>query len=610
MIEEKPFTEQLKSKQWLTDGINEINKYSKMQEAFKEIAKYIKSMRNRFNETKLVFYDEIETLRIKFERGKDAAKKYQERWKYINEEFQRIFIEKNINFKRDLDSSWVREFIETRHLRKKNISFAEPSLEMSAQADGMSRKTKALYLCIKKQMSRENHPISKINKKFAEVFCLCYKQFVDRSRTTTDKLKKRLDYLNLRMLSMSKGEEIIVPRPGLERSESELSPKFREQPNYLLTQQVVGDIKIFIKIIISMTCNYYLPVIMESELQDMKEDLVETVTNLILSKEVYRIVFSFFRLEFTQLEKNLKDRFKEYRKITPGEWRVNEYFRCDASSPILKIYQDIVKKDMKSMFSEPMSINFEPPHRYSTSNRGIVRSRSFVEEHKGSFEDEEEEKEKHEPTYYEDCDKLSGWEVSKRRSKSFEYIDGLPYNDQIAKLPKFKDIQGRLQTKPFHQAIIKLRELDDREGPMMKVRLLEQVNWMIKDNISKFWEGIPVDESHLTITQDTKIPLYIYVVLKSKLVNLPAHIKFIQEFTTRYIHENNLGSNLALYESAMTIVADKQRNTLANVIDFQELLKRTTANNESFVSSVFNDDTDPFYEFTIREDQSDYLARS
>lgn len=79
MIEEKPFTEQLKSKQWLTDGINEINKYSKMQEAFKEIAKYIKSMRNRFNETKLVFYDEIETLRIKFERGKDAAKKYQER---------------------------------------------------------------------------------------------------------------------------------------------------------------------------------------------------------------------------------------------------------------------------------------------------------------------------------------------------------------------------------------------------------------------------------------------------------------------------------------------------------------------------------------------------
>jgi hypothetical protein len=50
-----------------------------MQNAFKEIAKYVKAMRTRFNDTKLVFYDEIETLRIKYERGKDAAKKYQER---------------------------------------------------------------------------------------------------------------------------------------------------------------------------------------------------------------------------------------------------------------------------------------------------------------------------------------------------------------------------------------------------------------------------------------------------------------------------------------------------------------------------------------------------
>lgn len=199
------------------------------------------------------------------------------------------------------------------------MSFAEPSLEISAQVDGMSKKTKALLLCIKKQMNRENHPISKINKKFAEVFSQCYKRFVDKSRTTTYNLKKRLDNLNQRMLSLSSREDIPTPRPGLERSESEVVFNFREQPNYLLTQQVVGDIKIFIQIIISMTNDYYLPVIKEFELQDMREDLIETITNLILSKEVYRIVFSFFRLEFTQIEKNLKDRFKEYRGITPAE---------------------------------------------------------------------------------------------------------------------------------------------------------------------------------------------------------------------------------------------------------------------------------------------------
>lgn len=256
------------------------------------------------------------------------------------------------------------------------------------------------------------------------------------------------------------------------------------------------------------------------------------------------------------------------------------------------------------MFSEPMSINFEPPHRASAGTKGVQRSRSYVEEHRRSFE-HEEEKEEH--TYYEQL--LCG-EINKRRSKSLEYIEGVPYNDQIAKLPKFKEIRSRLQTKPFKQAILKLKELDEREGPMMKVRLLEQVNCMIKDSISKFWEGIPVDESHLTITQDTKIPFYIYVVLKSRLVNLPAHIKFIQEFTTRYIHENNLGSNLALYESAMTIVADKERNTLSNVITFQDMPNRAIMYNESYISSACNDDTDPFYEFTVREDASESLARS
>ena len=46
------------------------------------------------NEIKLVYYDGIETLRIKFEQGASAAKKYQERCNNINEEFQRIFIKK------------------------------------------------------------------------------------------------------------------------------------------------------------------------------------------------------------------------------------------------------------------------------------------------------------------------------------------------------------------------------------------------------------------------------------------------------------------------------------------------------------------------------------
>ena len=125
---------------------------------------------------------------------------------------------------------------------------------------------------------------------------------------------------------------------------------------------------------------------------------------------------------------------------------------------------------------------------------------------------------------------------------------------------------------------------------MKKVRLLEKVNTMIKEHIERFWEGMPIDPMNLTITQDTKIPLYIYIVIKSKIVNLAAHIKFINEFTTSYVQQSYLGNNLALYESAMMIVADKQRNTIYNVIDQNEVFKKINDNFASFATSMFNED--------------------
>lgn len=128
-----------------------------------------------------------------------------------------------------------------------------------------------------------------------------------------------------------------------------------------------------------------------------------------------------------------------------------------------------------------------------------------------------------------------------KRSRSFEQKEQPHKKFNLPKLPKLWEIKNRLQRKPFHKAILKLREINTREGPMMKVRLLEQVNILIKEEISNFWQGIPINESHLVITQDIKIPLYIYIVIKCQLVNLAAHIKFIQEFTTNYVHENNLG---------------------------------------------------------------------
>lgn len=110
-----------------------------------------------------------------------------------------------------------------------------------------------------------------------------------------------------------------MPVKVIETSDGEFSPPFREKPNYLLTRQVVGDVKIFIKIMLTLVLQYYEPVIKRSEFSIMKEDIIEAITNIIITNDVYKIAFSFFRLEFTELEKNLRDRYKEFKNITPGQ---------------------------------------------------------------------------------------------------------------------------------------------------------------------------------------------------------------------------------------------------------------------------------------------------
>lgn len=121
------------------------------------------------------------------------------------------------------------------------------------------------------------------------------------------------------MTTLAQDDEAHFEKPDIEETENKIKPSFQQKPNYLLTDQVVGDVKQFINLLLKATKSLYLPVLRGGEMREMKEDFVESVTNIILSKEVYKIVFSFFRLEFEELEQNLRDRFQEFKKMTPAE---------------------------------------------------------------------------------------------------------------------------------------------------------------------------------------------------------------------------------------------------------------------------------------------------
>lgn len=76
-------------------------------------------------------------------------------------------------------------------------------------------------------------------------------------------------------MSAAGGGDLDISTVGLEPQEDRLAPSLTQKPNYLLTNQIVGDVKTFIKILLKMAKDFYMPVIKRQELSDISEDLVE-----------------------------------------------------------------------------------------------------------------------------------------------------------------------------------------------------------------------------------------------------------------------------------------------------------------------------------------------
>ena len=82
----------------------------------------------------------------------------------------------------------------------------------------------------------------------------------------------------------------------------------------------------------------------------------------------------------------------------------------------------------------------------------------------------------------------------------------------------------------------------EEDSPMKKLWLLDDVNDLILESIDDFWKQVPVDKSKLIIAAEEKISIYIYIVVKAKLIDFYSNIWFIWEFITEDVWINSLGN--------------------------------------------------------------------
>lgn len=64
-----------------------------------------------------------------------------------------------------------------------------------------------------------------------------------------------------------------------------------------MTGQVISDLKSFLTVLFTAISEFYRVVLSREEIDEIKENLIESATNLLLQGRTYQIALSFFKLE-------------------------------------------------------------------------------------------------------------------------------------------------------------------------------------------------------------------------------------------------------------------------------------------------------------------------
>lgn len=200
-----------------------------------------------------------------------------------------------------------------------------------------------IYRIIRHQLNNQSHPIRMIIDQFSEIFVTSYKGFINKSTTDVSVLKSQLESMNTRIFSEHKQGEKLK-KLHLEKRKSEKKGKIQEAdkmdlPNYFISKQVIDDCQVFINQIVKAVINFYSVVAKRDDLNDINEELVECMTDYVLTGKLQTVVFTFFKLEAENKKKLLIQKYKDYLDIRPEHVGIDEKFALNNSSPIIQIYE-------------------------------------------------------------------------------------------------------------------------------------------------------------------------------------------------------------------------------------------------------------------------------
>lgn len=114
---------------------------------------------------------------------------------------------------------------------------------------------------------------------------------------------------------------------------------------------------------------------------------------------------------------------------------------------------------------------------------------------------------------------------------------------------------------PYFPAIVALKEIDFVQSPLHKLKVLVKVGDLIIQCIEDFYQEKDLAYIKNSVNADDFLPLFIYVIVKSKVKYFYTHIKIIDELASRNLKNTLSGYYFVTLQIAINIIENMYKDS-------------------------------------------------
>ncbi|TNV86456.1 hypothetical protein FGO68_gene10367 [Halteria grandinella] len=453
--------------------------------------------------------------------------------------------------------------------RMKNIE------EFGAPLSQIDRVLLSILVQMRTNLNEKDHPINLIVTKFQSIILENVEKIKYKYRFSSNLFTNLGDKgaIGSRGRSLSKPEvlEINYTSMGLAEEKEEKRPVHtsfkmpskdarktalltrttynRETLNSLpqeikFAEIVIAELKKLICLLYGTLIRFYIPVMRYEDLNDMKEDLIELLTSLTIKGELSKTVLQLCRLSTKEDEVILAQKFQELKSVKTGWIGIDKLFRLDTKL--------VETGDIGGSKEKPIAFKsvIEPIQLIQEQPKGGAGSKSLLLP-----------------------------------------IQDILSNPEQQHTPLTKQLAN---SKPYILAIQNLRKIRTHDTPIDKMRCITQTSKCIVDSIDIFYRDVVVDRQRLTLDADQLLMIFIFVTIRSKVYELLAHLKMINEFSTNTLRLSKLGYCILTLEVALQQIIGMDVNTLRNgkleISNAAELMEQSMQSLQSEYPFIVKDD--------------------